>query len=80
MTGTTAPTDAAAPAPTGLRAKAGEVGLKAYLKAPPPAQNAMLQGYLKAQPVIARVSPHARKLVGAGLGVLALRTVRRRSR
>lgn len=76
MTSSTTP----AAKPTGLKAKANEVGMKAYLKAPPPAQNALLQGFLKAQPVLAKVSPHAKKLLGGGVAVVAIRKVRRRNR
>lgn len=63
---------------TGLKAKAGEVGLKAYMKAPPRLQNAMLQGYTKAQPVVAKVSPHTKKVLGGGLAILVLRKLRKR--
>ena len=80
MTDTSAPVELPAAKPTGLKAKAGEVGLKVYLKAPPPAQNAMLQGYTKAQPVVAKVSPHAKKIVGGGLAVLVLRRLKHRGR
>ena len=79
MTDGTPPTDATAK-PTGLKAMAGDVALKAYLKAPPPAQNAMLQGYTKAQPVVAKLSPHAKQILGGGLGVLLLRRLRHRKR
>lgn len=78
MTDSTAPADTTAAKPTGLKAKAGDVGLKIYLKAPPPAQNAMLQGYMKAQPVVAKVSPHTKKILGGGLALLVLRKARRR--
>lgn len=80
MTDSTAPAAAAAAKPTGLKAKASDVGLKVYLKAPPPAQNAMLQGFTKAQPVVAKVSPHASKILGGGLAVLLLRKLRHRGR
>jgi len=73
-------TTAAPEKPSGLKAKAGEVGLKVYMKAPPPAQNAMIQGYTKAQPVVAKVSPHAKKLLGGGLAVLFLRKLKHRKR
>lgn len=76
----TATATAPAPPPSGLKAKASEVGLKVYLKAPPPAQNAMLQGFTKAQPVIEKVSPHAKKIVGGGLALIVLRKLRRRRR
>jgi len=82
MTDSTTPADAAAAAakPTGLKAKANDVGLKIYLKAPPPAQNAMLQGFMKAQPVVAKVSPHTKKILGGSLGLLLVRRFRRRGR
>lgn len=80
MTDTTAPVEAPVAKPSGLKAKAGEVGLKVYLKAPPPAQNAMLKGYTKAQPVVAKVSPHAKKIVGGGIAVLVLRRLKHRGR
>jgi hypothetical protein len=78
VTDSTAPEAVPAAPPTGLKAKAADVGLKVYLKAPPKAQNAMLQGFVKAQPVVAKVSPHTKKLVGGTLGLLALRRVRNR--
>lgn len=71
--------DASLP-PTGLKAKANEVGLALYLKAPPKAQTAILNGIVKAQPVVSRVKPHVLKVVGAGAGLLALRTVITRRR
>lgn len=74
-------TDTAAPAqPTGLKAKAGEVGLKVYMKSPPPVQNAMIQGYTKAQPAVAKVSPHMKKILGGGLAFLVLRKLKHRTR
>ena len=79
MTDSTAPVDIA-PAPSGLKAKAADVGLKAYLKAPPPVQNAMLTGYTKAQPVVAKVSPHAKKIVGGSLVLLTVRKLRHRGK
>ncbi|MFN2537337.1 MAG: hypothetical protein ABR549_04190 [Mycobacteriales bacterium] len=63
---------------TGLKAKANEVGMGLYLKAPPKAQTAILNGVLKAQPVVAKVKPHVTKALVAGAGVLALRKVVRR--
>ena len=86
MTDSTAPADTTATAtataakPTGLKAMASDVGLKVYLKAPPPAQNAMLQGFTRAQPVVAKVSPHTKKILGGGLAVLVLRKLRHRGR
>ena len=71
-------TETTPPAPSGLKAKAADLGLKAYLKAPPPAQDAMLKGYTKAQPVVAKVAPHAKKLVGGSLALLAVRKLRHR--
>jgi hypothetical protein len=76
MTDSTAP----AAAPTGLKAKANDLGLQLYLKSPPPAQNAMLQAFLKAQPVITKVAPHAKKIAGAGLGLVVLRRITTRRR
>lgn len=73
-------TDSTAPAPTGLQAKANELGLKLYLKSPPPVQNAMLQGFTKAQPVIAKVTPHAKQILGGGVGVVVLRRLRNRGK
>ncbi|MCW2601586.1 MAG: hypothetical protein JWM02_3415 [Frankiales bacterium] len=82
MTDGMPPSDGAAAAakPTGLKAKASDVGLKVYLKSPPKAQNAMLQGFMKAQPVVAKVAPHGKKILGAGVGVLLLRKLRHRGR
>jgi hypothetical protein len=74
MTNSTAPVDIAPAKPTGLKAKAGDVGLKVYLKAPPPAQEAMLKGYTQAQ----KVAPHAKKIVAGGVGLLVLRKLRHR--
>ena len=74
MTDSTTP----APAPTGLRAKANELGLKLYLTSPPPVQNALLQGFVKAQPVVAKVSPHAKQILGGGVGVVVLRRLKNR--
>lgn len=79
MTDSTASAEATA-TPSGVKAKAADVGLKAYLKAPPPVQNAMLQGYTKAQPVVAKVSPHAKKLLAGGLAIVLVRRLRRRGR
>lgn len=71
------------PAATGLqasvKAKATEVGTALYLKAPPKAQTAILNGVGAVQPVVNAVKPHATKLVGAGAGLLALRRFRRRN-
>jgi hypothetical protein len=64
--------------PGGLKAKVGEVGLKVYMKAPPKAQNAMLNGFMKAQPVAAKAKRYAKPaLIGTG-AVLVLRRARRR--
>jgi hypothetical protein len=65
----------ATPPATGLKAKANEVGTALYLKAPPKAQTAILNGVVKAQPVVVKVKPHVTKVLGAGAGVLALRKV-----
>lgn len=73
-------TETAAPPATGVKAKANELGMKAYLAAPPKAQTAMLNGFLKAQPVVAKVKPHGKKLVGALVGLVAVRKVRGRRR
>lgn len=66
-----------APAPTGLKAKANDVAMKAYLKAPPKAQTAILNGVVKAQPVAARAKRFA-KPAAAAAGLLLLRRLRRR--
>jgi hypothetical protein len=66
--------------PTGLKAKANEVGTALYLKAPPKAQTAILNGVVKAQPVVAKVKPHLTKVLGIGAGLLALRKVITRRR
>jgi hypothetical protein len=68
----------ATPPPTGLKAKANEVGMALYLKAPPKAQTAILNGVVKVQPLVGKAKPHAKKLLGAGAGLLALRKVRKR--
>jgi hypothetical protein len=75
----TSPAENAAPAqPSGIKAKANEVGLALFMKAPPKAQNAILQGYTKAQPVVEKAKPLAKPLlVGAG-ALIALRKVRHR--
>lgn len=72
------PAAAPAPAPTGLKAKATELGTKAYLAAPPKAQTAILNGVVKAQPVVAKVKPHQKRILAALAGLLVLRKVRRR--
>jgi hypothetical protein len=75
------PAPAADSAPGGLKAKASEVGLKLYLKAPPKAQEAMLTGFTKAQPVAAKAGRYKKQLlVGAGAALVALRLRRRRHR
>ena len=79
MTDSTAPADVAA-TPSGLKKVAADIGLKAYMKAPPPVQNAMLTGFTKAQPVVAKVSPHAKKIVGGGLALVAVRKLRHRGK
>lgn len=70
-------TETAAPPATGLKAKANELCMKAYLAAPPKAQTALLNGFLKAQPLVAKVKPHSTKLLGGAVGLVALRKVRR---
>jgi gamma-glutamyl:cysteine ligase YbdK (ATP-grasp superfamily) len=65
-------------APTGLKAKAQQVGLKAYLKMPPPAQQKTIAVMMKVMPVVQKVKPHAKKLAVAGVGLLAVRKVKRR--
>lgn len=67
-----------APAPTGVKAKANDLVMKAYLAAPPKAQTTMLNGFLKAQPAIAKVKPHGKQIVAGVAGLLVLRKVRRR--
>ncbi len=70
----------ATPPATGLKAKATEVGTALYLKAPPKAQTAILNGVVKAQPVVAKAKPHVAKALGAGAGLVALRKlINRRS-
>ena len=62
---------------TGLKAKANELGLKAYLAAPPKAQTAILTGVGKAQPVLATLKPHGKKILGGVVGVLANKKLRK---
>lgn len=66
------------PTPTGLKATANEVGLKLFMKAPPKAQNALLNGIGKAQPVINKLKPHAKQLAMGGASLLLVRTIRHR--
>ncbi|MCW2545336.1 MAG: hypothetical protein JWM40_2888 [Frankiales bacterium] len=73
-------TNDAVPPPTGLKAKVNEVGTALYLKAPPKAQTAILNGVVKAQPVVGRVKPHVKKVLGVGVGILALRKLITRKR
>jgi hypothetical protein len=73
-------TQTATPPATGLKAKANELGMKAYLAAPPKAQTAMLNGFMRAQPVVAKVKPHSTKLIGGLVGLVALRKVRHRGK
>jgi hypothetical protein len=69
----------AAPAqPSGIKAKANEVGLALFMKAPPKAQNAILQGYTKAQPVVEKAKPFAKPVLAGAGALLALRKVRHR--
>ena len=75
---TTTAESTAPPQPTGLKAKANEVGLALFMKAPPKAQNAILQGYTKAQPAIEKAKPLAKPVLAGTAALLALRKVRRR--
>jgi hypothetical protein len=68
----------AAPEPGGLKAKANALGLALYLKAPPKAQNAILQGVVKAQPVLAKAKPYRNRALAAAGTLLVVRKVRRR--
>lgn len=68
----------AAPAPTGLKKKAGDVGLKLYLASPPKAQTAMLNGFMKAQPVLAKAAPYKTKILAGTGAALVLRRLKRR--
>lgn len=63
---------------SGLSAKLTEVGTAAFMKAPQPAQNALLVGIGKAQPVVAKVQPYAKQALAGGLGLLALLKLRGR--
>lgn len=74
-------TDTNPPAkPTGVKAKANDAVMKAYLKAPPKAQTVMLNGFLKVHPYLGKLKPHAKKIVGGGVGVLALKRIRKRGK
>ena len=73
-------TNDATPPPTGLKAKATEVGTALYLKAPPKAQTAILNGVVKAQPVVDKVKPHLKQALGVGAGILAMRKLITRRR
>ncbi len=68
--------------PSGLQAqavnKATEIGTALFMKAPQPAQNALLVGIGKAQPVVSKVQPQAKKLLAGGLGLLMLKKLRGR--
>jgi hypothetical protein len=63
--------------PGGLKAKATELGTKAFMAAPPPAQNAILNGIGKAQPVVTKVQPYAKQIVGGVLGLAVLKRLRK---
>ena len=63
--------------PSGLRAKATELGTKAFMAAPPPAQNAILNGIGKAQPVVTKVQPYTKQIVGGVLGLAVLKRLRK---
>jgi hypothetical protein len=65
-------------APTGLKKKAMEVGLKLYLKLPPPAQQKTITVMMKVVPPVQRVAPHAKKIIAGTVAVAVVRTVRRR--
>ena len=62
--------------PSGLKAKATELGTKAFMAAPPPAQNAILNGIGKAQPVVAKAKPYGKQIVGGVLGLALLKKLR----
>jgi len=62
---------------SGLKAKATEIGTKAFMAAPPPAQNAILNGIGKAQPVVSKVQPYAKQIVGGVLGIALLKKLRK---
>ena len=64
----------------GLRSKAGDLGLRAYVQAPAPVQSVLLDGFLKTQLIVAKVSPATRKLVGGVVGLALLGQLRRRGR
>lgn len=74
----TAAAAAPAPAPTGLKATANDLVMKAYLKAPPKAQTAMLNGFVKAQPAVSRAKRFAKPAAVSAAALLVLRTARRR--
>lgn len=68
--------------PTGIdaiKAKALQLGIKAYMAAPEPVQKATITVVTKTQPVIAKVHPHARKVVASSAALLALRKLARRA-
>ena len=60
-----------------VQAKANELGTKAFMAAPPQAQNAILNGIGKAQPVVARVQPYAKQILGGVVGLALLRKIRK---
>ncbi len=66
--------------PSGISAKLTEVGTAAFMKAPQPAQNALLVGIGKAQPVVAKVQPYAKQALAGGLGLLAVLKLRGRGK
>lgn len=74
------PTAAPVSKPKGLKPKAADLGLKIYLKAPAPTQTLLLNGFLKVQPIAAKVAPHGKKLVGGAFGLALLGQLRRRGR
>ncbi len=63
--------------PTGVKAKATELGTKAFLAAPPPAQNAILNGIGKAQPVVAKIKPYGKQIAGGVLGLALIKRLRK---
>lgn len=66
--------------PSGISAKLTEVGTAAFMRAPQPAQNALLVGIGKAQPLVTKVQPYAKQALAGGLGLLALLKLRGRGK
>ena len=67
-----------APAPDGLKAKAMQVGLKAYMAAPEPVQKATIKVVMKVHPVVAKAQPHAKKILAGTGALLVLRKLTRK--